>query len=412
MTKWKSVTLTVTVIVGMSSAAHAQGVAETLKGLGPVLNTLYDKMMPLCAQLTGVGRAIAGFAALWYISSRIWRSLANAEPIDFYPLFRPFVLGFCVTIFPMVMALINGVLKPTVVATESMVEKSNAAIVLLLKQKEEALKTSDIWQMYVGQNKEGDKEKWLRYTHGTKADEETPDEGIMESVGSDISFAIAKATYRFRSSVKEWLSEILSILFEAVALCINTIRTFQLVILSILGPFVFALAVFDGLQHTLTAWIAKYINIFLWLPICNILGAMLGQIQQEMLKLDASQIYQTGDTFFSPTDTAYIIFMIIGIASYMTVPTIAGYVVQAGGGGALTQKITSMATSTATGGMSRMASGAENIGNMGSNLKVGMDGRSSGAGVAGAAGRTAGYGGAYMADKLSGNTTEKPKSNT
>ena len=39
-------------------------------------------------------------------------------------------------------------------------------------------------------------------------------------------------------------------LFEAAALCINTIRTFYLIVLAILGPLVFGIAVFDGFQHT------------------------------------------------------------------------------------------------------------------------------------------------------------------
>ena len=69
--------------------------------LHELLRSLYDDMMPLCSRLIGVGRGIAGFAATWYIASRVWRHIANAEPIDFYPLFRPFVIGFAVLpLFP------------------------------------------------------------------------------------------------------------------------------------------------------------------------------------------------------------------------------------------------------------------------------------------------------------------------
>ena len=50
-------------------------------------------------------------------------------------------------------------------------------------------------------------------------------------------------------------------------LCINTLRTFSLIVLAILGPLVFGLAVFDGFGHTLTVWLARYINVFLWLPV-------------------------------------------------------------------------------------------------------------------------------------------------
>src|SRR5690606_32308476 len=139
-------------------------------------------------------------------------------------------------------------------------------------------------------------------------------------------FAMAKASYNFRNSVKEWMSEVLRLLFEAAALCINTLRTFQLIVLAVLGPLVFAFAVVDGFQHTLTVWIARYINVFLWLPVANIFGSIIGKIQEKMLELDISQVQHSGDTFFSSTDTAYLVFLIIGIVGYFTVPSVANYI--------------------------------------------------------------------------------------
>src|SRR5687768_9332761 len=80
--------------------SQAQALANEIGGLQKVLEQLYDEMLPLCSQLIGVGRGIAGFAATWYIASRVWGHISRAEPIDFYPLFRPFVIGFAVIIFP------------------------------------------------------------------------------------------------------------------------------------------------------------------------------------------------------------------------------------------------------------------------------------------------------------------------
>ena len=213
-------------------------------------------------------------------------------------------------------------------------------LVTLLQQKDEAIKTTDAWQMYVGEDGTGDRDKWYKYTHPD--DPDGSDEGMFEGVGNDIKFAMAKASYNFRNSVKEWMSQVLEILFQAAALCINTIRTFYMIVLAILGPLVFGLAVFDGFQHTLTVWLARYINIFLWLPVANIFGAIIGKIQELMLQLDISQINETGDTFFSSTDVAYLIFMIIGIVGYFTVPSVANYIVHAGGGNTLLYKVTSV----------------------------------------------------------------------
>jgi conjugative transposon TraJ protein len=118
---------------------HAQngaGLGDDLKNMQSTLDQLYDQMIPLCSELIGVGRGIAGFAATWYIAYRVWRHLANAEPIDFYPLLRPFAIAIAILLFPSVIGLINGVMQPTVAGTATMVESSNEAVAKLLQQKE------------------------------------------------------------------------------------------------------------------------------------------------------------------------------------------------------------------------------------------------------------------------------------
>ena len=375
----------------------AQGLGDNMQTLHSVLEQLYDEMMPLCGNLIAVGQGIAGFGTIWYIASRVWRHIANAEPIDFYPLFRPFVIGFCIMIFPSVLALINGVMKPTVTATAAMVTGSNNAVAVLLKEKEKAIKETDPWKMYVGMEGTGDRDKWYRYTH----DEDPSNESMLAGIGNDVKFAMEKASYNFRNSVKEWLSEVLRVLFEAAALCIDTLRTFQLVVLSILGPLVFGIAVFDGFQHTLTVWLARYINIYLWLPVANIFGSIIGKIQELMLKLDLSQVESTGDTFFSRTDTAYLIFMIIGIIGYFTVPSVANYIVHAGGGSALGQKVTTLFAGSTTSVVSKTAQGAGMVKDMMGDADARMT--QSMASTAGSSPYFKGEGN-YRSDKLRGNS--------
>lgn len=356
MRTWKRAVVFAAVGSILPQLSRAQGQTGDADSLQGVLEQLYVEMLPLCSQLIGVGQGIAGFAATWYIAARVWRHIAAAEPIDFYPLFRPFVIGFAVMIFPSVLAMINGIMEPTVTATAGMVDNSDQAIAELLRRKEEAIMNTDAWQMYVGETGSGDRDTWYKYTY--PEDETGSGEGIMESIGNDIKFAMAKASYNFRNSVKEWMSEVLHILFEAAALCINTLRTFNLVVLAILGPLVFGISIFDGFQHTLTVWMARYINIFLWLPVANIFGTIIGKIQEKMLELDISQVQSNGDTFFSETDIAYLVFMIIGIVGYFTVPSVANYIVNAGGGSALVHKVTSLFTSTSRTVVGTVSSGA------------------------------------------------------
>lgn len=322
----------------------AQGLGEQVNGLHAVLDKVYNEMIPLCRDLISVARGIAGFAALWYIASRVWGHIARAEPIDFYPLLRPFALGMAILSFPTVLSVMNGVLSPTVIGTSAMVKDSDATIKVLLKRKELELKKTDKWKYLVGDDGMGDRKEWYKYTH--PEDKGGTDENWIEAIGNNMRFWLDKQDYKMRHSFKQFMSEVLQVVYYAASLCINTVRTFFLIVLAILGPLVLGFAVFDGLQHTLSVWIARYINIYLWLPIANIFGAILGKIQQNMIKLDIEQAQQNGDTFFSATDTAYLLFLIIGIIGYRCVPTVANYIIHAGGGNSMLTRVNSITTST------------------------------------------------------------------
>ena len=80
-------------------------------------------MMPLCADMTGVSKGLAGLGALFYVAVRVWQSLARAEAIDVYPLLRPFAIGLCILFFPtVVLGTMNSVLSPIVQGTHAMLE--------------------------------------------------------------------------------------------------------------------------------------------------------------------------------------------------------------------------------------------------------------------------------------------------
>ena len=86
--------------------------------LHEVLRNLYQEMMPLYSSMTGVAKGLAGLGALFYIASKVWQALSRAEPIDVYPLLRPFAIGICIMFFPsIVLGTINSVLSPVVTGT-------------------------------------------------------------------------------------------------------------------------------------------------------------------------------------------------------------------------------------------------------------------------------------------------------
>ena len=116
----------------------------------------------------------------------------------------------------------------------------------------------------------------------------------------------------------------------SVTICI---RTFFLVVLAILGPIAFAISVWDGFQSTLTQWICRYIQVYLWLPVSDMFSTILAKIQVLMLQSDIERMQADPNFSLDSSDGVYIVFMIIGIIGYFTIPTVAGWIIQAGGMG-------------------------------------------------------------------------------
>lgn len=331
-------------LLPLCGRSQDSGLASGIAGLQGVLEQLYSDMLPMCSQLIGVGQGLAGLAALGYIGVRVGKHIAAAEPVDVFPLLRPIVIGTILLLYPFFIAAVNGVLSPTVSGTAAMVNNANASIATLLQQKEAAIKNTPAYQLFDGSGGPGQESFLDMLVSGGATDP-------ASMLSNAFSFELSKAYYNLKNTIKVWLSEILQVLYEAAALCINTIRTFNLIVLAVLGPLVLGLSVFDVFRPTLANWLARYVGVYLWLPVANIFGAIIATIQTKMIQLDIQQIQSNGDTFFSATDIAYMIFLIIGIFGYFKVPSVAAYIVQAGGGDALARKAGSAAGSMVNGAM-------------------------------------------------------------
>ena len=262
--------------------------------------------------MAGVAKGIAGLGALFYVAYRVWQSLARAEPIDVFPMLRPFAIGLCIMFFPtVVLGTINSVLSPVVQGTAKLLETQTLDMNKYREQKDrleyEAM-VRNPETAYLVSNEEFDKQ--LEELGWSPSD-------MVTMAGMYID----RGMYKMKKGIRDFFREILELMFQAAALVIDTIRTFFLVVLAILGPIAFAISVWDGFQSTLTQWICRYIQVYLWLPVSDIFSNF---------SLDSS-------------DGVYIVFMIIGIIGYFTIPTVAGWIIQAGGMGGYGRNVNQMA---------------------------------------------------------------------
>ena len=230
------------------------------ENLHTILRVLYDDMMVLCYPMSQVAMAIAGIGALLYIAYRVWQSLAQAEPIDLFPLMRPFAIGICILFFPtLVLGSLNGILSPLVKATHSLM----AGQTLDMEQwqeRRERLELEGCDQMppdsYYAEDEEMERE-----LSELGVDDQT--QQTLDRMNEE------RSSWSVKGLIFKGLAWILELLFAAASVILDVLRTFYLVVLSLLGPIAFAISVFDGFQSTLTQWLTKYVSIYLWLPISD-----------------------------------------------------------------------------------------------------------------------------------------------
>lgn len=249
--------------------------------LHTILESLYNEMMPLCGDMLDVAKGLAGLGALFYVAVRVWQSLARAEPIDVYPLLRPFAIGICIMLFPtLVLGTMNTVLSPIVQGTHKMLEGQ----------------TMDM-QQYREQKDRLEREAMLRNpeTAYLVSDEEF-DRQLDElgwspdAMATRMGMYMEVGMYNLEKNIRDAFRSLLELLFAAASLLIDTVRTFFLVVLSILGPIAFAFSVWDGFQSTLSQWFTRYISVYLWLPVSDLFSCMLAKIQVLMLQNDILEL--------------------------------------------------------------------------------------------------------------------------
>ncbi|WP_262892730.1 conjugative transposon protein TraJ [Hymenobacter qilianensis] len=243
----------------------------------------------------------------------MWRSIAEAEPIDVFPLLRPFAIGLVITFFPTMLGALNGVLGGISSATNAVVRGQNQSIIQLQERKEALLAAHP---------------ENAAYASDEAFEKELGAKEVLD-FGGKAALYFDRLSYDVQKNFREWMRNALELLHDSAALIINTIRTFFLIILSIIGPISFGFAIWPGFEGTLTNWFSRYINTFLWLPVANIFGAITAKIQVMMLNSDIARLQSGGD--LEKADYGYMIFLVIAICGYLTVPSVANWIVAASG---------------------------------------------------------------------------------
>ncbi len=278
-------------------------------------DTLVDSGIDHARILVDLARAIGGIAAFFYISKRIYEQLIADNPVSILPLLRPFTLVLVITFWG---PFVNLLLVPTKGLTElseTVYTDKKDIVKEKLEEKQQAILATDLPLFYENEEKEA-----ALWDKGVNLLLTTYNIISGRAIQNQVNFYLMDATRQLFES-----------LFEVLVYLIAFLRTVFCVLLVIFGPLVFALSIFDGFQDNYLQWIARFVNVNLYLPIALLILSIVQEILVYVLDLEISLIntmliYQPRMFFVSN-----LIVPVCGIVGMAMVPKIASWIISASG---------------------------------------------------------------------------------
>ena len=354
------------------------GFYEKFESMETAVKTAFTEVLAGMGNLGDVASAIAAIGATLYIGMKVLGHFARAESIDVFPLLRPFAIGFLVLNFTIVTDFLGALIKPVETVTQNMVDVQVTRI-----QQLEQLRQQKIQERMA------------------KLDRDMGDELNNWSIGQYLSLLVEKQRMYLSEGFNSFLKNLFYAFFLAARLIILTARAFFLIVLTIIGPLAFALAIFTGFQDSHLMWMARYVQISLWFPLANILGTIVSYLQGKVISLQYLELANNVPDEAQSGELIYIVFMIIATLCYFTIPTISGYIISSSGVAGALQRMTNLSTATVMGAMSTANSPlarntVDGVGRAGGVVAGAVGGTAMmGLGVAAAVGQTAANYGSY-----------------
>ena len=306
---------------------------RAFESMETAVKTAFTEVLQGMGNLGAVASAIAAIGAGLFIGMRVLGHFARAESIDVFPLLRPFAIGFLVLNFTMVTDFLDTMMKPVVDVTQNMVDIQVTRI-----QQLEQLRQQKIQEKMAKLDKDSDQElsNW--------------------SIGNYLSLLVEKQRLYMNEGFHTFLKNLFYAFFLAARLVILTTRAFFLIVLTVIGPLAFAIAIFSGFQDSHLMWIARYVQISLWFPMANILGTIVSYLQGKVITLQYLELTNNVPDEAQSGELIYLVFMIIATLCYFTIPTISGYIISSSGVAGALQRMTNLSTATVMGAMSTATS--------------------------------------------------------
>lgn len=299
-----------------------------------------------------------------YIFANTAEAQMTGQGINTWSFLRPLVVGFCISIFPLIIDILDGLSTATskIISQATNDFRDETRAIRKELRQAEAASYNDFMSKVPGYEDNNTEiteksEKGLGMVvsiagAGTEAtdiietDTQTRNEALS-TLWSKVDSALRKANdaiggvfYDICNSVNIFSARIISNLIYSIAKIaapiIKALATIYLVILALIGPIVFAIGIAPSLTSSITSWLSRYIQISLWLPLSDLVMYIIRSMELTVLK--AHQGMNTGGIIYYPDDAMCIISLICIVAIFK-VPTIASWIISSAGAGGMTSSI-------------------------------------------------------------------------
>ena len=139
------------------------------------------------------------------------------------------------------------------------------------------------------------------------------------------------------------ISALLSIIVKLVQYVLLAVSSIYLIILGLIGPFVFALSLMPGFQKGIHNWVARYIQISFWWPMTSLIDFVNFKLKDAMLA-----------AFWTASNTAQLAFPlhlivmdVVTLICLLGIPSMASWVISSAGASDLNHNLVSSAEKAA-----------------------------------------------------------------
>lgn len=304
--------------------AMVSSMSAMAASLSAQLATVQEVAQEYVSALAVPAQLLCGLFAFIYIGVGMWGSWARGEKIDFYGLLRPFAVGLIVLFFSGFVSLLQLSVYPLELATSSLNES--------VQENYHEAQTEYITASNRMRNA-------VAAYHRVQVEEE---EASVDEVTTASSYSSS-----YLSTFKTALHLLVSFSSLALTGMVYFFRIYVVLatlVLSLIGPFAFALSLLPGFSNNIKHWVAHYLHIAMYVPLSLLVSFMVAVLfsgcvypffTQMLTALPDSSYtfadYENAENLQFTIQLVSLLFNCIAIALYACIPVFSKWIIRSDG---------------------------------------------------------------------------------